>query len=183
MPRKKKRGRPRKSAAARASSGLTSSRLAADLRAYHKDLSGRCDALQQELSAIADALGALGGVAPSASPKRGPGRPKGSGKRRGPGRPKGSGKRRGPGRPKGSGAKAGVARRGPRPAGTSLKDHLEKALKASSKPIGVKDLTTKVVRGGYKTKSKNLPNQVSMALSQMVKSRQAKKVSRGLYAR
>ena len=92
----------------------------------------------------------------------------------------GSGKRRGPGRPKGSGA--GVARRGPRPAGTSLKDHLGKVLKASSKPIGVKDLTKKVVRGGYKTKSKNLPNQVSMALSQMVKSRQAKKVSRGLYA-
>ena len=175
MPRKKKRrrGRPRKSASARASSGLTSSRLASDLRAYHKDLSSRCDDIQQEMSAIADALGALGGAAPSAARTRKAGK-------RGPGRPKGSGKRRGPGRPKGSGA--GVARRGPRPAGTSLKDHLGKVLKASSKPIGVKDLTKKVVRGGYKTKSKNLPNQVSMALSQMVKSRQAKKVSRGLYA-
>lgn len=177
MPRKKKgkRGRPRKSGSPRASSGLSSSRLASDLRAYHKDLSGRCDEIQREMSAIGDALSALGGAVPSAAPKRKSGK-------RGPGRPKGSGKRRGPGRPKGSGKRAGVARRGPRPAGTSLKDHLGKALMASSKPIGVKDLTAKVVRGGYKTKSKNLPNQVSMALSQMVKSRQAKKVSRGLYA-
>lgn len=169
MPRKKKgkRGRPRKSAFSGVSSGLTSSRLSADLRAYYNDLTGRCNDIQHEMSAIAAALGALGGAVPSAAASGKPGK-------RGPGRPPGSGA--------GKHVRAGAVRRGPRPAGTSLKDHLDKALKASSKPIGVKELTSKVVRDGYKTKSKNLPNQVSMALSQMVKSRQAKKVARGMYA-
>ena len=40
---------------------------------------------------------------------RGPGRPPGTGKKRGPGRPPGTGKKRGPGRPKGSGRKATAA--------------------------------------------------------------------------
>lgn len=168
MPRRKKkrRGRPRKNE----SSGLTSGRLASDLRAYYRDLERKCNEVQTEMSAIGEALAALGGEAPAA--KRGPGRPKGSGKRK-------------PGRPKGSTSKSktkGAARRGPRPAGTSLKDHLEKVLKASANPVGVKDLTSKVQRSGYKTKSKNLSNQISMALSQMVNDRQAKKVSRGMYA-
>jgi hypothetical protein len=62
------------------------------------------------LEAAAAALEGVGGAAPSAAStatpaRRGPGRPKGSGRR--PGRPKGSG--RGPGRPKGSGRKAATA--------------------------------------------------------------------------
>jgi hypothetical protein len=61
------------------------------------------------LEAAAAALQGVGGSAVSttaATPaRRGPGRPKGSGRK--PGRPKGSG--RGPGRPKGSGTKAAAA--------------------------------------------------------------------------
>jgi hypothetical protein len=63
----------------------------------------------QRLEAAASALEGVGGTATAtratATVRRGPGRPKGSGRK--PGRPKGSGRK--PGRPKGSGRKAATA--------------------------------------------------------------------------
>ena len=72
-------------------------------------------------------------------------------------------------------------RRGPRPTGTSLKDFISSVLSSSPEPMAVKDLSTGVVRAGYETKSKNLGNQISMALMQMNRKKQVKKVARGLY--
>src|SRR4029077_16646910 len=66
----------------------------------------------QRLEAAASALEGVGGGTSTvtATPaRRGPGRPKGSGRK--PGRPKGSGRK--PGRPKGSGRGPGRPRRGP----------------------------------------------------------------------
>ncbi|HWB79927.1 MAG TPA: hypothetical protein VG755_33410 [Nannocystaceae bacterium] len=69
-----------------------------------EELAQRCG------TSVAQIVGAAFGTnAPraAAAPKRGPGRPPGSGKKRGPGRPPGSGKKRG--RPPGSGKKAAAA--------------------------------------------------------------------------
>lgn len=79
-------------------------------------------------------------------------------------------------------AAAGGARRGPRARGGSLKDCIGKVLEGSSKAMTVAQLGQGVLRSGYKTKSKNLGNQISMALAQMAKKRQARKVARGLYS-
>jgi hypothetical protein len=44
------------------------------------------------------------------------------------------------------------------------------------------DVAHGVVNAGYPTRSKNLPNQVSMAMAAMVKQRRVRKLSRGLYS-
>ena len=54
---------------------------------------------------------------------------------------------------------------------------------AAGRDISVKEITSGVTHSGYQTSSKNLGNQVSMALIQLAKSRKAKKVGRGLYRR
>ena len=77
--------------------------------------------------------------------------------------------KRGPGRPRGS------TSRKLRPG--SLKDHIHKVLVASSTPVSLRDLTKRVIKSGYKTKSKTLGNQVSAAVASM----RAKKAGRGLY--
>ena len=75
----------------------------------------------------------------------------------------------------------GAARRGPRPAGTSLKDFIIKVLGSTSGPMSVKDLGAAILRAGYQTKSRNLGNQISMALAQLTRGRKVKKVGRGMY--
>jgi hypothetical protein len=74
-----------------------------------------------------------------------------------------------------------MPRRGPRPAGATLKEHIQKALASSGKPVSVRDLTTMVERGGYQTSSKNLANQIGMALMEMLRKREVKRPGRGMY--
>jgi hypothetical protein len=81
----------------------------------------------------------------------------------------------------GGAAVPGAARRGPRPAGTSLKDFIIKVLGRTSGPMTVKDLGAAILRAGYQTKSRNLGNQISMALAQLTRARKVKKVGRGMY--
>ena len=40
-----------------------------------------------------------------------------------------------------------------------------------------------ILRAGYKTKSRNLGNQISMALAQLTRAKKVKKVGRGMYRR
>ena len=127
--------------------------LLRELKAYHKNLAARCAGLQAEVDAVSSAIGAMEGVRPVAVSRPGPRKA----------------------------AKAPAARRGPRPTGTSLKDYIVKVLKGSAKPTSVGDLSKGVVRAGYKTKSRNLGNQISMALAQLAKARKVKKHSRGMY--
>lgn len=158
MPRKKKvrRGRPKGGA----SSSSRQQDLLNQLRAYHADLASQAAALETEMASIGDAIEAMGSPAPAAAASRAKGRP---------------------GRPKGT-ANRGGARPGPRPAGTSLKDYITKVLGQSPRAMRVKDITSAVVRAGYKSKSKTLPNQVSTMLADMAKSRKIKKMGRGLFA-
>jgi hypothetical protein len=127
--------------------------LLRELKAYHKDLAARCAGLQSEVDAVSSAICAMEGVRPVAVSRPGPRKA----------------------------TRAAVARRGPRPAGTSLKDYIVKVLGGSARPVSVADLSKGVVRAGYKTKSRNLGNQISMALAQLAKARKVKKHSRGMY--
>jgi uncharacterized C2H2 Zn-finger protein len=78
--------------------------------------------------------------------------------------------------PAGRGRRRPVRRRAAR-AG-SLKGFILKVLRQSGKPLGPADIAARVVRAGYKTKAKNLPNMVSNALS---KTAGVRKAGRGLY--
>jgi len=160
MPRKKRKYT--KSAAV----GAGAAKLVEDLRAYHAKLVDQQAALAGEVEAITQALSAMGGV------RRGPGRPPG---KRGPGRPPG---KRGPGRPPGKrpGPKPGSAK-GYRPG--SLKDCITRVLSRSSGSVAVKLISARLKTVGYKTKSKSLGNQVTMALREMPN---VTKVGRGMYA-
>ncbi len=154
MPRgKKKKGGYRPAAAV---VGANGSGVLDGMHAYHAQLAAECNRIQSAMAALESAMMVMGGGAPAAAPspvKRGPGRP--------------------PGRP-------AAARPGPRPAGKSLKDYISKVLSGGS-ILSVKDITQKVQQAGYPTRSNNLSNQVSMALSQMQKAKQLKKVGRGQY--
>ncbi len=127
-------------------------------------LAARRDAAAAELAAVESELAAAGGGGMPA--KRGPGRPPKMAKLgRGPGRPKGSGKRRG--------RKPGVKGQ------SELHNAIRSALKSGGEPMKLADLAKKVVSGGYKTKSKHFPMIVGMRLTEM---KDVKKAGRGLYA-
>ena len=125
--------------------GSDARQLITSMKSYHQGLVRHRTALDTEISAVAQAIEALGAPSPGAPARR----------------------RR--------------ARRRPLRRGNSLKEFIGKVLAASAKPMTVKDLGSRVVKAGYKTKSKNLGNQISMALAQMRKVKQVKKVSRGMY--
>lgn len=67
-------------------------------------------------------------------------------------------------------------RRAPRPG--SLKDTIVKVLQLEGKPMGPAQIAAGVVKAGYRTRAKNLPNMVSNTLSKMP---QVTKAGRGLY--
>lgn len=166
---------PRKKRAYNESSSVSAgaARLVGDLRAYHSQLVQQRAALDTEVDAITEALSAMGGApAAGGGVRRGPGRPPG---KRGPGRPPG---KRGPGRPPG---KSSTARKGTSKAHRpgSLKDCIMKVLGQSSGSVAVKDISKRLKNAGYKTKSKSLGNQVTMALREMPG---VSKVGRGQYA-
>ena len=157
MPRKKKSktgrgpGRPKAAVDAR--------RLATEMKDYHRALLGQRGEIDQKISAVGQAIAALGGPAPAAvsAVSAASAASAGGSVKRGPGRPKGSTSRK------------------LRPG--SLKDHIHKVLVASSTPVSLRDLTKRVIKSGYKTNSKTLGNQVSAAVASM----RAKKAGRGLY--
>ncbi len=127
-------------------------------------LAARRDAAAAELAAVEQELEAAGGG--GMPTRRGPGRPpKAARSGRGPGRPKGSGKRRG--------RKPGVKGQ------SDLHNAIRAALKGASEPMKLADLAKKVVSDGYKTKSSHFPMIVGMRLSEM---KDVKKAGRGLYA-
>lgn len=57
--------------------------LLARMQEYHGDLQARCASLDTEISAIREAIGAMGAITPTATSGRRRGRPPGSGKRAG----------------------------------------------------------------------------------------------------
>ncbi len=71
------------------------------------------------------------------------------------------------GRPAGSGVRPG-----------SLKDHIVRVLRQTSKPIGPRDISKKVLRAGFKTKAKDISKAVSNKLPEL---KNVKKVGFGLY--
>ena len=132
-------------------------------------LAARRDDLAAELANVEAELAAAGG---GAAMRRGPSRPPG---KRGPGRPKGSG--RGPSRPKGS--DKGKRGRKPGPKGQSdLHNAIRAVLKASNEPMKLGDIADAVKKNGYKTKSAHFPMIVGFRLKEMA---DARKAGHGLY--
>lgn len=163
MPRKKgkatgKRRGP-KPGGSKAGASDTAMLLVGQMHAYQESLAAQCGAIQVEMDAIGAALAAMGSAGSVGSARTATPAPAKGLKRQPPGR------------------------RGPRPAGGSLKDYIVQVITAAGRDISVKEITSGVTQSGYQTSSKNLGNQVSMALIQLAKSRKAKKVGRGLYRR
>jgi hypothetical protein len=79
------------------------------------------------------------------------------------------------GRPKGRPA---VRARGRAGRAGSLKDSIVNVLKKRSTPMSPRELSTAVVRAGYKTKAKDLTKAISNILPQI---KAVKKVGRGMY--
>jgi hypothetical protein len=152
------RGKKKKKGPSASHAGSNGSGLVAGMQAYHAQLASECNRLQSAMSALETAMSAMGvgPVARASAPAK-----------------------RGPGRPAGSGSSA-AARPGPRPEGKSLKDYIGKALSGGG-VLSVKEITHKVQQAGYPTRSSNLANQISMALSQMQKAKKLRKVGRGQY--
>ena len=69
-------------------------------------------------------------------------------------------------------------RRGAGPRKGSLKGYIERVLRARRGAIAVKDITTRVLRAGYKSKNKALAKSVGIALTQMPN---VAKVARGTF--
>ena len=63
-----------------------------------------------------------------------------------------------------------------------MSDYIAKVLASGGGTLSLKDITSGIVRAGYKTTSHNLSNQVSMTLNQMKKRKQVRKMGRGMYA-
>lgn len=70
------------------------------------------------------------------------------------------------------------AHRGAAPRKGSLKDFVATVLRAGGGPMGVKDVTSVVLRAGYELKNKALAHSVGVALSEMAK---VTRVARGQY--
>lgn len=154
MPRKAKRGR--RPGRPKGSGGATSwASAASGLKSYRNTLATDRDALDEKIGALDSALDAMGAGAPAA---RGPAR-------RSAGKP---GPKPGPG--------PGRGRRGPRKG--SLKEYITKVLGGRVRGMAVKDITTSVLRSGYKSKNKTLAKSVGIALADM---RGVSKLGRGVY--
>ena len=146
-----RKGRPgRRPAATAAPSGgdmsfTDSANLLSGIQAYHENLLARRDQIDLELSALGNALSALG------SAQTGPA--KSGGQKRG---------RRGKG-----------AREG------SLKSFIVKVLDRQSTPATPKEIASKVMGSGYKSRAKDLTKAVSNALPEL---KAIKKVGFGRYS-
>lgn len=157
-----KRGKKRAAGRAPASSMATASSLGFvhDMRAYHESLMAEREQLEERIAAIQNAISALngsaGGHAVSARPAARVPIARAPKARRG--------KKRGGG--------------GRRPEGGALRDFVIKVLRASDTPLGVQDISSRVIAAGYPTASKDLSKAVSNMLPNV---KEVKRVSRGLY--
>jgi hypothetical protein len=155
-----KRGRPAK-AVSMGSFDPDIGRAVSELQSLHGGLLAQRETIDSRIDAVANALAQLGaGAAVAARPRVN----KPAVKKLG--RPAGSASR----------VKLGGGRR---EAGNSLREYIVRALKASTSPMSVKDISTQVVKIGYQTSSKDLSKAVSNMLPQM--KNQVKKVDRGTY--
>ncbi len=68
---------------------------------------------------------------------------------------------------------------GRRMEGGTLKDYIRRVL---SKQMSVADVTAAVERAGYESSNKTLDKSVGIALTDLAKKKEARKVSRGVYA-
>lgn len=71
------------------------------------------------------------------------------------------------GRPAGSGVRPG-----------SLKDHIVRVMRQTTRPMGPRDISNKVLKAGFKTKAKDISKAVSNKLPEL---KNVKKVGFGLY--
>jgi hypothetical protein len=129
------------------------------MRAYHNELSSRCAELQQEMDALSNAMNTMQGA----------------------GGVRGRGGRRSRGAARRRSAPGGRATAGRRAEGQSLKDYIANVLSSAGAAMRMTDITKGVMAAGYPTRSRNLSNQVSMALAAMTRKRRIRKVGRGLY--
>lgn len=140
------RGRPAKGAAPsiqfHAAQSNGAAQIVSAMRNYYDELHARRAALEGELNWIETAMQSLGGGAPAAPARRGPGRPRGSGVAAGKGKGKGN--------------------RGPR-AG-ALREYVVNVLSSTPDPMSPRDIADAVQRSGYKTKAKDLTKAVSNLL-------------------
>jgi len=137
--------------------GDGSSRLLADMRAYHAQLAAQCASVEAEMSAISTAMRAMGAVPQRSATAR-------------------------PSAARPARGRGGRPIRGPRGAGRSLKDYIAKVVSGSGQAMRLVDITNGVKKSGYQTSSKNLSNQVSMALADMARRKRVRKVARGMYS-
>ncbi len=126
-----------------------------------RTLQGEMDSLSGEIADIEERLRALGGVV-----RRGPGRPKGSGKSK-------AGARRGPGRPKGSVNKKRGGRARP-----GQKELAIDVLKEAKKPMHQADIAKALLKKGVRSASKAFDRSLGLMLSQ---DKRFKKVKRAVY--
>lgn len=162
-----RRRRAKRRSAAAAAPGRPASRLLSDMRTYHANLISQRRRLDEEIAAVESAMRVLAGRGSRAA-----GAAVGAVSRAA--RPA----QRAAGRAAARATGLGRATRGRRPAGASLKDFIRKVLARAGGPMKVKDITDAVLRAGYRTSSKTLANQVSMALAQM---KEVQKVGRGVF--
>ena len=135
--------------------------LVSKMQTYHGTLVARRESLDAEISALTNAIDALGAMGVR---RRRAGRPRGRSAAKGrpvlsAGRPVG--------RPPGRGVRAG-----------SLKEFIVKTLGQRSTPMSPKQIAAAVVRTGYKSKAKDLTKAVSNTLPQLKK---VKKIGFGKY--
>ncbi len=157
MPRAKnaRRGSRKSTRGARGARGAVGGDVLGSLHAAREELLAQRASLDQQLSALDQALNLMGG-----------------GARRGrPGRPAAHS----PAQAAPTGAARG-GRRGPR--ANSLKVFITRVLSGSQSPMAVKEITAGVRRAGYETRNKTLAKSVGIALTQMP---DVQKVGRGVF--
>ncbi len=141
----KPKSSPRRTVVAAATRGARSAavggatdQLVSDMQLLHADLASQRASLDAQIDAVADAMRVLGSATPIASVR---------GRGRAPVRR---------GRPAGGAVRAG-----------SLKEYIVRVLGQSAKPMSPNEIGTRVIKAGYKTKSKDLTKAVSNALPQV----------------
>lgn len=135
-------------------------RVLGEMQAYHDNLLAQRVGIDGEIGAIADAMRSLGGrsMTTTKSVVRAPGK-------RGPGRPAGS--------TNAKKSKGGSFRTG------TLKDYIVRVLSQHTKPMSPNDIGVRILKGGFKTKAKDLTKAVSNTLPQL---KQVKRIGFGKYS-
>ena len=151
----RKVGRPtgirRRKAVGTTLAGTGAVQLISSMQTYHSGLLARREGIEAEITAIGQAIEAMGMVPASRTRRAKRGRPVG----------------RPVGRPAGRPARAG-----------SLKTYIVKVLGQRSTAMSPKDIAARIVKAGYKSKAKDLTKAVSNTLPQL---KQVKKVGFGKY--